>query len=140
VSELNLSGSCLCGSVAYEISGNSKFFFHCHCSRCRKATGTGHASNIIMQPEKVTWISGENLLKSYKVPEAKRFTTAFCGNCGSPMPRFAPDRSFAVIPAGSLDSDPGICPEARIMSGSRAEWSCDASELPAHEAYPPPAT
>ncbi len=138
MSELNLSGSCLCGSVAYEITGTSKFFFHCHCSRCRKATGTGHASNIIMQPDSVTWTIGENLLKTYKVPEAKRFMTTFCSNCGSPMPRIVPDNSIAVIPAGTLDDDPGVSPQARIMSGSRAEWSCDSSKLPTFEQYPPP--
>ncbi|MDH3612266.1 MAG: GFA family protein [Gammaproteobacteria bacterium] len=139
MSKLNLSGSCLCGSVAYEITGTSRAFFHCHCSRCRKATGTGHASNIIMQPDSVTWTAGEDLLNSYKVPEAKRFMTTFCSNCGSLMPRVAADKSIAVIPAGTLDNDPGICPQARIMSGSRAEWSCDMSELPEFDTYPPAA-
>jgi hypothetical protein len=132
------SGSCLCGSVAYEIAGDAKRFYHCHCERCRKATGTGHASNIIMQPESVTWTAGEQLIKRYKVPEAKRFSTAFCSVCGSLMPRVAPDMSMAVIPAGTLDSDPGIRPEARIFVGSRAAWSCDASDIPTHDTYPPP--
>jgi hypothetical protein len=83
MSKLNLSGSCLCGSVAYEITGTSRAFFHCHCSRCRKATGTGHASNIIMQPDSVTWTAGEDLLNSYKVPEAKRFMTTFCSTAST---------------------------------------------------------
>jgi hypothetical protein len=139
MSDLNLSGSCLCGSVAYEITGSSRAFYHCHCSRCRKASGTGHASNVLLQPETVRWIAGENLLKSYKVPEAKRFRNVFCGNCGSPMPRVAPDLSFAAIPAGSLDVDPGLRPQARIMGGSRTAWSCDGSELPAFDEYPPAA-
>ncbi len=139
MSDLNLSGSCLCGSVSYKITGTSKFFFHCHCSRCRKATGTGHASNIIMRPDTVTWTAGEDLLSSYKVPDAERFSTSFCRRCGSLMPRVAPDKSFAVVPAGSLDTDPGISPQARIMSGSRTEWSCGASELPEFDTYPPPA-
>ena len=137
MSDLNLSGSCLCGSIAFEISGTAKAFYHCHCSRCRKASGTGHASNVILQPDSVTWTAGMNLLRTYKVPEAKRFRTCFCGNCGSPMPRVAADNSVAVVPAGSLDVDPGIRPEAQIMSGSRAAWSCDGSELPSFDTYPP---
>ena len=36
-------GSCLCGTVSYEITGTPFDFFHCHCQRCRKANGTGHA-------------------------------------------------------------------------------------------------
>lgn len=139
MSDLNLSGSCLCGSVAYEITGSSRAFYHCHCSRCRKASGTGHASNVLMQPETVSWTAGEELLKTYKVPEAKRFRNVFCSNCGSPMPRVAPDLSFAAIPAGTLDVDPGLRPQARIMSGSRTDWSCDGNALPAFDEYPPPA-
>ncbi|MBT8100087.1 MAG: GFA family protein [Gammaproteobacteria bacterium] len=136
MSDVHLSGSCLCGSVVYEIQGDAMQFNHCHCQRCRKATGTGHASNIIMKPSAVKWLSGENLLGHYKVPEAKRFATVFCSSCGSLMPRVAPDHSMAVIPAGTLDNDPGIVPERRIFAGSRAEWSCTDDALPAFEKYP----
>lgn len=139
MTDLNLSGSCLCGSVAYEISGESLHFYHCHCQRCRKATGAGHASNVIMRPTTVKWTAGEQLLTMYKVPEAKRFATTFCSNCGSLMPRIAPDQSVAVIPAGTLDNDPGVRPEARIFAKSKADWSCEAGPLPFHETYPPPA-
>jgi hypothetical protein len=130
------SGSCLCGSVAYEIEGEVMRFYHCHCQRCRKASGTGHATNIIIKPSKVRWTAGEALLKQYKVPEAKRFSTNFCSSCGSLMPRIAPDMSIGVIPAGTLDADPGILPEARIFGGSRSSWSCDNSDLPVYETYP----
>lgn len=139
MSEQTFSGSCLCGSVAYEISAQVLRFYHCHCQRCRKATGTGHASNIIVKPESVTWTAGESLLTRYKVPEAKRFSTCFCSHCGSLMPRVAPDMSIGVIPAGTLDHEPGVRPEARIFAGSRAEWSCDTSEITVFDTYPPPA-
>jgi len=137
MSDIHLSGSCLCGSVAYEIRGELRQFNHCHCERCRKATGTGHATNIVMTPAKVEWTAGESLLSRYKVPEAKRFATVFCRECGSLLPRIAPDNSIAVIPAGTLDKDPGIRPERRIFQDSRADWSCPADDVPAFEQYPP---
>ena len=137
MSDLNLSGSCLCGSVSYEISGESMHFFHCHCQRCRKASGTGHASNIIMRPSSVTWTAGEQHLTRYKVPDAKRFATVFCSLCGSLMPRVAPDNSVAVIPAGTLDNDPGVKPDARIFLDSKTDWSCAGDAIPAHQTYPP---
>ncbi len=136
MSEQHFSGSCLCGSVAYEIVAEPLRFYHCHCQRCRKATGTGHASNIIAKPSKVSWTAGEELLRYYKVPEAERFATNFCSNCGSLMPRIAPDMSIGIIPAGSLDVEPGMSPEARIFSGSRSEWSCDTREIPCFDTYP----
>jgi hypothetical protein len=137
MSHVKLSGSCLCDSVRYTIEGEVLAFNHCHCSRCRKATGTGHASNIILKPSSVEWPAGEDLLTQYKVPEAKRFATVFCRRCGSLMPRIVPDMSLAVIAAGTLDHDPGIEPERHIFEGSRAEWSCSDDGLPSFEAYPP---
>lgn len=136
MSALNLSGSCLCGSVKYEAAGDEGRFWHCHCRRCRKATGTGHASNVLMKPESFDWTAGEELLKYFKVPDAKRFATVFCDVCGSLMPRVAPDMSIAVIPAGTLDNDPGLRPEARIFEGSKAPWSCDDTAVPGYDTYP----
>ena len=52
------------------------------------------------------------------------------------MPRFTPGHPFGVIPAGTLDVDPGILPAGRIYQDSRAEWSCTDPDLPTYETYP----
>jgi hypothetical protein len=132
-----LKGSCLCGTVKYEVIGEPTRFYHCHCSRCRKVTGTGHASNLFLQPAALTWLSGEERVHTFKVPEAKRFTNSFCADCGSRLPRQAKDSDMVMIPAGSLDDAPPIRPQARIFSDSRASWSCTDAGMPAHPAFPP---
>ena len=129
-------GSCLCGSVQYEIIGDPQRFNHCHCSRCRKASGTGHASNLLVKPGSIKWIKGEELIKAYKIPEAKRFTSRFCMNCGSQVPRYVKETDLIVIPAGSLDSDSVIQPQARIFWDSRASWSCHGDDIPVYSEYP----
>lgn len=136
MSPVNLKGSCLCGAVQYEVSGDPQRFYHCHCARCRKSSGTGHASNLMLGNARLTFAQGEDQLKRYKVPEAKRFTRQFCGNCGSSVARFVPELNAVVIPAGSLDSEPPIQPQARIFWGSRAAWSCDGDDLPRYTEYP----
>jgi hypothetical protein len=124
-----LKGSCLCGAVKYEVSGEPTRFFHCHCTRCRKATGTGHASNLFIKPGVLKWLTGEDQVRAFKVPEAKRFTNQFCAICGGRVPRQAKDSDIVMIPAGSLDDVAPIQPQARIFSGSRASWSCSGDEL-----------
>ena len=136
MTQTTLTGSCLCGAMKYEITGEPQRFVHCHCSRCRKATGTGHASNLFLEPASLKWLAGEDQFRSYKVPEAKRFTNAFCANCGSRMPRRLKDTNAVIIPAGSLDGDAPLKPAARIFYDSRAPWSCDAGGLPVHPEYP----
>ena len=134
MTDTTLSGHCLCGAVNYTVTGNVLRFLHCHCERCRRASGTGHASNIILNPARVEWQSGKRLIKRYKVPEADRFATAFCTHCGGPVPREHSD--LIVVPAGTLDSTPDVEPEARIFWDSRASWSCEAGSLPAFSEYP----
>ena len=136
MAQTTLTGSCLCGAVQFRVTGEPARFLHCHCSRCRKATGTGHASNLFVQPASLDWISGEEQLRSYKIPEAKRFTNVFCATCGSRLPRRIQNTDGVIVPAGALDDETPIRPEARIFYGSRASWSCDAHELPVHAEYP----
>lgn len=116
MSESTVSGSCLCGAVRYEVKGETERFSHCHCSRCRKATGTGHATNLLLRPMAgLRWLEGEELLSRYEVPEAERFYNFFCSQCGSPMPRAIPELDLVLIPAGSLDTEPPVSPQHHIF-------------------------
>lgn len=136
MSEKEFRGGCLCGAVRFVVSGEVARFTHCHCSRCRRATGTGHATNLIVKPAHVTWERGEEQVRRYKLPDAERFSTAFCSECGSPLPRVIPQMGFALIPAGALDGDPGLRPQSHIFWDSRADWSCPADGLPTFSEYP----
>jgi len=131
----SLSGSCLCGEVRFTATGEESRFYHCHCTRCRKATGTGHASNLFLTGT-LSWESGEELVRSYKVPEAERFTNTFCSRCGGRVPRFIEAAGLVFIPAGSLDAEPEMKPQSRIFTDSGASWSCDGTKLPEFSEYP----
>jgi hypothetical protein len=93
-----LHGSCLCGAVRYRVRGPFIRFVHCHCSRCRKATGSGHATNLIAEPANLEWIAGQDQTQRFDLPSAKSFATAVCRTCGSPVPRLSRDGQRAVIP------------------------------------------
>jgi len=136
MAQTTLRGSCLCGAVTYEATGEPTRFLHCHCSRCRKATGTGHASNLFLQPGALKWLSGEEQVRAFKLPTAQRFTNQFCATCGSRLPRQAKDADAVMIPAGSVDDEISIEAQARIFAGSRASWSCAGDGLPVYAEYP----
>ena len=132
-----LTGSCLCGAVRYQIKGEALRFYNCFCQRCRKTTGTGHASNLLIdRTDSISWLQGEDMLMRYKVPEAERFFNCFCKQCGSPMPRVIPELEGVLIPAGTLDCEPPMKPNANIFRGSRAAWSCSGDDLPKYDEYP----
>jgi hypothetical protein len=109
---------------------------HCHCSRCRRARSAAHATNGFVDPATFAWVRGEELLESWKIPEADRFAQTFCRTCGSAMPRVFPNRPFVVIPMGGVDGDPGTRPCEHIYVGSKAPWYEIADALPQHAEFP----
>jgi hypothetical protein len=135
MSDQNLSGSCLCGAVRYTARGEPRRFLLCQCSRCRKATGSAGASNLFLKGV-IEWTAGEEEIAWFRLPEAERFGNSFCRRCGSRLPRFIEEAGVVMIPAGSLDEEPDMEPQARIFTGSRAEWARHDLDLPCFEEYP----
>ena len=131
-------GACLCGAVAYEVDAPiDGVIVCCHCSRCRKARAAAHATNAFVPLARFRWLRGQDRVDSFKVPEAERFTQAFCRDCGSAMPRANPLSQMAVIPAGSFEDDPGVREGAHIFVASKALWYAIEDALPQYSEYRP---
>jgi len=129
-------GSCLCGETAYEISGPPMRMMYCHCSRCRLGRSAAHATNVFYQAEGFRWVRGESLITDYPLPGAQYFGTSSCSRCGSAMPRVSTERNVASVPAGSLDTEPGIPPMAHIFVDSKAPWDTIRGDIPQFAAMP----
>jgi len=117
-----ISGSCLCGTVSFEIENNFENFQLCHCVQCQKTTGTAHASNLFTDPKYMTWHTGQDSIHRFDV-EGRRISNCFCQNCGS------------RVPAGSLDGNPAISPQANIFWPERAQWYDQAVQAEHYETY-----
>lgn len=129
-------GSCLCGKTAYEATGAPLRMVHCHCSRCRRGRSAAHATNVLYRVDDFRFTRGEADVVNYKVPEAQHFATAFCRYCGSAAPRISCARGIVIVPAGTLDTDPGVRPQCHIFVGSKANWFEITDELPQFETAP----
>jgi len=127
------TGTCLCGKVAFELTGTPTRAHNCYCERCRKISGAAFAPNLFFPLDGFRYTRGEDLLQSFKLPRADRFTHVFCRECGSSLPFTSESRGLAVIPMGSLDADPGIAPQNHIYVGSKAPWVEILDTLPQHE-------
>ena len=117
-----VQGACLCGSVRFEVKGKINKFCFCHCLRCRRSTGSAHASNIFMEPKDIKWLTGEEKIKRYDLPEADRFSKQFCSDCGSLVPHVSRDRKRLSIPAGTLEQNIDANPQKNIFWDSKAKW------------------
>jgi hypothetical protein len=129
------AGSCQCGDVRFEVTGDFDGFFLCHCSRCRKDTGSAHAANLFSSSATLNWLSGTDRVQTYRVPDS-RHQKSFCSTCGAALPRLQMGGSLLVVPAGSLDTPTGIRPSAHIFWASRAGWDEHLEDLPRFDELP----
>jgi len=130
-------GSCLCGRIGYEITGVPARMMACHCSRCRLGRAAAHATNVFYKLDQFRWLRGAPLVSEYKVPDARFNTMAFCSCCGGKVPRLSPERGFVVVPAGSLDTDPGMRAQAHIYVADSASWFDISGPVPQFAQLPP---
>lgn len=132
-----IAGSCLCGSIRFEVQPPFSAFRYCHCSRCQKASGSAHAANAFVPLAQFAWRAGESLIKRFDLPQAQRFAVWFCTQCGSRVPHQVRGREDMLIPAGLLDqATEGMGrPGSSIFWGSRAGWYVTPDEHPCHEEY-----
>lgn len=129
------SGSCLCGEVRFEIEGDFEQFYLCHCEHCRKDTGSAHAANLFSSSARLKWISGEDKITQFNLP-ATRHSKSFCRICGSAVPMLQMDGALLVVPAGSLNSQIRIRPNAHIFVASRAGWDEALEQVPRADKFP----
>ena len=76
-------GRCLCGQVEITVTGPISSIIHCHCSKCRKNSGTAYATNGFVARSDFSLVRGADKLTRFATAEGKhRF---FCRTCGSPV-------------------------------------------------------
>jgi hypothetical protein len=129
-----VTGRCLCGEVRFEVDGRISAIWYCHCSKCRKATGSAFHPASLCRRSRFRWVSGEASIAAYRTDSG--YPVRFCSRCGSPVPAVLENGSV-VLSAGSLDGDPGVRPVRHIFVGSKAPWLELRDGLPRFEEHAP---
>lgn len=129
-------GSCLCGSISFEIDEPIKSIVCCHCSQCRKAQGSAFATNGMVKESQFRFLSGDEQLTAYQLtPEQTRY---FCKTCGSPIISKNLSRPDELrVRLGTIVSDILEKPEAHIFVTSKANWEDITGDLPQYKSYEP---
>ena len=129
-------GKCLCGGIQLIVSGKINDIIHCHCSLCRKSSGTAFATNGFVNAAEISITKGKSLLKYYELRPGKK--CHFCGNCGSPIySSNDADPTRFRLRLGIVDSDIVEKPMSHNFVTSKANWDSLDINLPHYEAHEP---
>jgi hypothetical protein len=129
-----IRGACLCGAVRFEIDRAIGPFELCHCTRCRKASGSAYLAAVGVRVADYRLLAGRELITTFELPVRETppgYQRIFCKRCGSPAPDPDPRGTWFEIPAGLLEDDPGVRPERHIFIDKRAAWTTLDDDLPA---------
>ena len=95
-----VTGACNCGAVQFEIDAALSGVYVCHCSICRRSTGSNGIAVVVVQNEQFRWVQGRQRIATWKKPNAS-WQTWFCSVCGSPVPG-ENDAARMFVPAGAI--------------------------------------
>ena len=126
-----LKGSCLCGAVTYTVADEFNYALICHCSQCRRATGSafkpfGGIERAKLKVKGKLRIYGDVMTHD-----------AHCRSCGSLLYSIVGEGTTAHVTYGTLIDAPTLAPQAHIFVGSKAPWYTIRDKLPQHEELPP---
>ncbi len=116
-----LEGSCLCGAVRFEVAEPFSTVSACHCTSCKKISGSWGTVSGRARSGSVRVVAGEELLRTYQPAEGSAKT--FCGECGSNL--FGggwPESEECSVRLSAIDSPFERKPEAHIYVRSIAPW------------------
>lgn len=128
-SERMLAGRCLCGQVEYRVADAFAYALNCHCSNCRRATGSAFKAFAGIERARLALTRGEENLLVFGQPLAH---DARCARCGSLLYSVVREGTFVHVTLGTLTDAPTIRPSAHIFVGSKAPWHAITDGLPQH--------
>jgi len=128
-----IAGECNCGAVSFEISAEMADIYICHCSICRRSTGSSGIAVGIAGKDQFCWTSGEMNIGRWSKP-GHDWSTSFCITCGSTLPGDN-DESRMYVPIGLLTTGTGDLKVVHhLFVDSKADWDVIGDSGKQHKA------
>lgn len=109
-------------------------FGYCHCTSCRKATGSAHAANAPVNRAAFHLLSGKELIREFESSPGK-FRT-FCTNYGSRLYGYLSATPEVIrIRLGTLDTPFMKQPLAHTWVSDKAPWEPIDDKIPQFETW-----
>jgi len=127
-----LAGQCLCGAVAYSVPDEFLYAANCHCSNCRRTTGSAFKPFAGIEREKLVLTRGRD---DRMIVGDDSGNDTHCKLCGSLLYSVVRAGAFVHVAMGTLVDDPSIRPTKHIFVGSKAPWFTITDDLPQYEQH-----
>jgi hypothetical protein len=127
-----LVGRCLCGAVQYTVTDEFLYAANCHCSNCRRATGSAFKPFAGIEASKLRLTTGSDKLL---ILGNERAGDIHCNVCGSFLYSVVSGGGRVHVTLGTLVDAPTIRPTHHIFVGSKAAWFTITDDLPQYDGH-----
>jgi hypothetical protein len=135
--QAQMSGGCLCGAVRYRAAAAPLAAVKCYCAECRRTSGTGHATHVVM-PTSAVAVTGAVNTYSNPADSGSKITRAFCPTCGTIVYSLNSSMPGTTHLRGStLDDVSEISPQFSVYACRAPAWDPVSPQLPAFDKMPP---
>jgi hypothetical protein len=128
----SLARKCLCGAVHYVVADEFLYAANCHCSNCRRTTGSAFKPFAGIERDRLHISKGEDHLMIFGDENAN---DTHCKKCGSLLYSVVRYGAYVHVAMGTLVDDPAIRPTKHIFVGSKARWFTITDDLPQYEGH-----
>ncbi len=130
-----VEGSCLCGSIKYEVELMPDKIFNCHCKFCRKVLGADYVTLALAKASTLTLMDADGTLKEHE-NDLGGFRS-FCSNCGARLRNYAPDKGlYLSVTMSTIDTLTDLKPVAHVNTESKASWCEPYIGIPSFKGLP----
>ena len=126
----------MCGAVQYAVPDDFEYALNCHCSQCRRSTGSAFKPLAGIRREKLHISTGSDRIFNFGDEDASH--DVHCQMCGSLVLSIVRRGQYAHVPMGTLLDNPNIKPTMHIFVASKADWYEITDDLPQHAEFPDP--
>ena len=127
-----LAGMCLCGAINYTVADEFVYAANCHCSNCRRTTGSAFKPFAGIECDKLKVTKGQDDLMIFGDENGNN---THCKTCGSLLYSLVRDGAFVHVAMGTLVDKPAIRPTKHIFVGSKAAWFTITDDLPQFDGH-----
>jgi hypothetical protein len=127
-----LHGRCLCGAVQYTVADDFKYAGYCHCSDCRRFSGSAFSAMGGVDSDAFHVMQGQDRIGHYR--KSENTVLGFCRDCGSSLYALKPNKGMVHLRLGTLDQAPSLRPQFHSYVGSKAPWHRIGDGLPQFQA------
>lgn len=126
-----VEGGCNCGAIRYRLTGDPLVVAICHCTNCRRQSGSAFSVNVVMRADAMAMTGNVATYEDADTESGSPVLRQYCAQCGSPIRSLSTAApNIAIVKAGTADDPARFVPAMHVWTDTALPWVDIPAGLP----------